>query len=63
MITNLKKQEYLKRLMDLGIPKVYQTFPKDFHVDVNGWSFVDYEETRYIDVQLTDNEVAELAVA
>ena len=43
MITNLKKQEYLKRLMDLGIPEVYQTFPKDFHVDVNGWSFVDYE--------------------
>lgn len=60
MITNLKKQEYLKRLMDLEIPEVYQTFPKDFHVDVNGWSFVDYEETKYIDVQLTDNEVAEL---
>lgn len=60
MITNLKKQEYLKRLMDLGIPEVYQKFPKDFHVDVNGWSFVDYEETKYIDVQLTDSEVAEL---
>lgn len=23
MITTLKKQEYLKRLMDLGIPEVY----------------------------------------
>ena len=32
MITNLKKQEYLKRLMDLEIPEVYQTFPKDFHL-------------------------------
>ena len=46
--------------MDLEIPEIYQVFPKDFHVDVNGWSFVDYEDTKYINVQLTDSEVAEL---
>ncbi|MDE6052977.1 MAG: hypothetical protein K2G55_04270 [Lachnospiraceae bacterium] len=60
MITYSKKNEYLKRLMDLEIPEIYQVFPKDFYVDVNGWSFVDYEETKYINVQLTDDEVAEL---
>ena len=45
--------------MDLEIPEIYQVFPKDFHVDVNGWSFVDYEDTKYINVQLTDSEIAE----
>ena len=60
MITCSKKNEYLKRLTDLEIPEIYQAFPKDFYVDVNGWSFVDYEETKYINVQLTDDEVAEL---
>ncbi len=55
-----KERRVFKRLMDLEIPEIYQVFPKDFHVDVNGWSFVDYEDTKYINVQLTDSEVAEL---
>lgn len=55
-----KDNEILKKLLALEIPEIYSKFPVDFHVDVNGWSFVDDDEKRTIDVDLTVEEIADL---
>lgn len=62
MIENSKKIEVLQRLQALGIPEIYKKFPKDFYVDVNSWSFVDDDEKRMIDVELSEEEIRELSL-
>ena len=52
--------ESRKRLEELNIPLIYEVFPADFKVDINGWSFPDDKEKETIDVELTPEEIAEL---
>ena len=44
----------------LDIPQIYSTFPSDFQLHVNGWSFADDKEKIKINVNLTDKEIDEL---
>ncbi len=49
-----------ERLEALQIPIVYNVFPQDFQLDVNGWSFPDDKDKPTIDVELSLEEIAEL---
>ena len=52
--------ESRKRLEELNISLMYEVFPADFKVDINGWSFPDDKEKGTIDVELTPEEIAKL---
>jgi MoaA/NifB/PqqE/SkfB family radical SAM enzyme len=60
MINEQFIRESRKRLENLNIPLIYESFPVDFKVDINGWSFPDDKEKGTIDVELTPEEITEL---
>ncbi|MDA8228867.1 MAG: hypothetical protein M0T74_14450 [Desulfitobacterium hafniense] len=57
MINSQSIFESRKKLDELNIPLIYQTFPQDFHMHINGWSFPDDKEKATIYVDLTHEEV------
>ena len=57
MIDQTKVQEYKKLFETLNIPPVYEKFPADFTLDINGWSFPDDQEKVFLEIQFDQGEL------
>ncbi|MCP4151910.1 MAG: radical SAM protein [bacterium] len=60
MISKKALREAKQRLEELDIPMLYDTFPQDYHLHVNGWSFPDDKENALIEVRLESRELEDL---